>query len=158
MSTDLDLRTAVNPRTGEVLSLDAPTSDLGAWLADLRDHEQLVRDMKALVTGEVLARMDRQGLWTLEDVETGIRLRGASPAPVEEFDAPALRDALLELVDEGVLEAAAVDRAIEVVVEYKPRKAGLAALRKLGGRVAAAVDAHARQVEKRRYVNVERRA
>jgi len=151
-STDI---TVINPATGELLTLNAATSDLGAYLADIREHEQLIREAKQLVTGELLARMDRDGLWTVH-TEGGLTLKGGSPAPVVEYDELALRESLLELADQGVITVEAVDRAVEPVVSYKVRAVGVRALAKLGGRVADVIGSHARVVEKRRYVTVER--
>lgn len=142
----------VNPATGEVLNLDAPTTDLARYLADMRDIEARWRDIKSVVTGELLRRMDATASWTLH--LDGLTVKGASPQPVEEYDAAALRDALLELVDDGTLDIAAVDRALALVVSVKPHAAGIKALRKLGGKVAETVDAHARTVERRRYISV----
>lgn len=79
-----------------------------------------------------------------------------SPAPAEEWDALAARSELLELVDEGVLGIEAVDAAFEPVVTYKPRKAGINALKKLGGRVAEILASHSHEVERERYVTVSR--
>ena len=143
-----------NPITGEVLTLASPNADLGRYLADLREFEGRVREYKRAVTDELLARMDRSASWTVH--AEGVKLSGASPQPSEEWDGPALREALLDLVDEGVLSIEAVDAAVETVVSYKPRKAGINALRKLGGRAAELVAEHRREVEKQRYITVSR--
>jgi hypothetical protein len=152
MSTEI--ATVISPRTGEVISLDAPDQDLGGFLNDVRDLESAIRESKRAVHDELLRRMDSAATWTVH--VPGLKLSGPSPAPTEEFDELELRTALLTLVDEGVISVEAVDRAIEPVVTYKARRAGINALRKLGGRVAETVTAHARSVEKTRYVKVER--
>lgn len=144
----------VNPSTGELVELDGPTEALAEFLADMREHESLCREAKKLVTREVVSRMDRQAAWTIR--AAGLKLSAASPQPTEEFDGPELKEALHALVEEGVISIEAVDAAVETVVTYKPRKAGIVALRKLGGRVAEVVDAHSREVEKERYVSVSR--
>ncbi len=155
MSTELDRPiTVVSPRTGELLTLDAPDQDLGNYLLDVREHESLLREAKSIVQGELLRRFDQDRMWTRH--VPGLELKGSSPEPVEEYDELALRSALLELVEEGVLTVEAVDRAVEPVVTYKARKAGISALRKGGGRVAEIVDEHARLTEKKRYVTVSR--
>ena len=147
--------TVVSPRTGEVLTLQSPTADLGAYLADVREHESLLRESKNYVQAEILRRMDANAEWT-NHVEGGLKLTGSSPAPSEEFDELALRTSLLELADEGLITQEAVDKAVEPVVTYKARKAGINSLRKLGGRVADAISQHASEVQKTRYVRVER--
>jgi hypothetical protein len=144
----------VNPSTGEVVELDGPTESLAEFLADMREHESLCREAKKLVTREVVSRMDKSATWTLH--VAGLKLSAASPAPTEEFDGPELKEALHALVEEGVLSIEAVDAAVETVVSYKPRKAGINALRKLGGRVAEVIAEHCREVEKDRYVSVGR--
>lgn len=153
--TDLDRPiTVVSPRTGEVLTLDASTEDLGGYLADIREHESLLREGKNLVGGELVRRMDEGACWTLHT--GGLKLSAPSPAPAIEYDELALRESLLQLADEGVISVEAVDRAVEPVVTYRARKSGINALQKLGGRVAAVIDAHANEVSKTRYVKVER--
>lgn len=148
--------TVVNPVTGEVLGLDRPNEDLVQLLADVREYEAMLREVKRIVQRELLVRLDRDGKWTLH-LENGLKVSAPSPEPTEEFDELALRAALLELADEGVLTVEAVDRAIEPVVTYKAHKNGLNALRKLGGRVKAVIDAHASEVVKDRRITVGRR-
>jgi hypothetical protein len=142
----------LNPTTGEILSLDRPTGELGRYLLEVREFEQVLREHKNLVTRELLARLDKDASWTL--YEDGLKIVGQSPAPVKEWDGAELRSALLGLVDEGVLSIEAVDAAVETIVTYKPRKAGIGKLRKLGGRVKATVDELARESEPRRSVTV----
>jgi hypothetical protein len=156
MSTELEqVPEFANPVTGEVLTLAAPTEDLARFLADLRDLESRFREAKGIVTREITARLDRQAKWTLH-LPGGLKIRGQSPAPVEEWDGLELRSALLELVDEGVVDIEAVDAAVETVVTYKPLKRGINSLRKLGGRVGAVVEAHRRESEPERRVSVSR--
>jgi hypothetical protein len=145
----------VNPQTGEALDLTAPTEDLASWFAAVRELELQIRERKQRVTSELLRRMDRGAAWTVRVGQ--FKLTAPSPAPVEEWDGVELRAALLELVDDGTLDIAAVDAAVETVITYKPRKAGITALRKLGGRVAETVNGLAREAEKARYVKVEQR-
>lgn len=165
MGTELDARmeldapfTIVSPATGEVLALDAPTEDLAGWLVDVRDWEAQARDAKRVVTAEILSRLDRGASWTAHFPDAGIKISGDSPAPVEEWDGAELRTFLLDLVDEGVITVEAVDAAVQTVVTYKPRKAGINALRKLGGRAQEVVDALCRTVERDRRITVTRSA
>lgn len=141
-----------NPITGEVLSLASPDDDLARWLSDMREYRSQLTEIERAVKQEFLARMDRQAAWTIH--AGGVKVSGTSPASVEDWDGAELRTALLALVDEGVVDISAVDAAVETVVEYCPRKRGIAQLRKLGGRVAAAVDGLARVSEPERRISV----
>lgn len=155
--TDQQLDRAVqfaNPVTGEVLTLAAETGDLGRYLADLREFESVLREHKRIVSRELLARMDRAASWTFH--AGALKLTGQSPAPVREWDGAELRDALLGLVDEGLITVEAVDAAVETVVSFRPRAAGISALRKLGGRVVEVVDSLCRESERERRISVSR--
>lgn len=154
MSGELEPRPAelLNPTTGEVLSLNAPDGELGRLLADIRDVEGILREQKRVITRELLDRFDKRACWTV--YESGVKLSGASPAPTEEWDGADLYQALNEFVDAGQLSQTAVNAAVEVTVVYKPKKAGIAALRKLGGDIAATIDGLAREVEKERRITV----
>ncbi len=145
----------VSPITGEQLELDRPSTDLAQFLADVREAESLLREAKSLVGGELLRRLDQGACWTLH-LDGGLTIKAPSPAPAEEFDELALRDDLAQLVEDGTITEAAAAAAVETVVTYKVRKAGITALRKLGGTIAATIDRHARPVEKPRYVSVSR--
>jgi len=146
---------AVHPLTGEAVELaSASTDDLAVLLDSVKDYESRLREVKSLVSREVLRRQDRDTSWTTR--AGGYVLKGSSPAPAEEFDALALRSELLGLVDEGALTIEAVDAAVETIITYKARKAGVNALRKLGGVIAQVVDRHASPVDKPRYVSVSR--
>lgn len=147
----------VHPMTGEALELhNAETGDLAQLLDSLKDYESRLKEAKSLVSQEVLRRQDQSASWTTR--AGGFVLKGSSPAPGEEYDALALREDLLGLVDEGALSIEAVDAAVETVVTFKARKAGLSALRKLGGVVAQIVDRHAQPTQKTRYVSISRDA
>lgn len=145
----------VSPITGELFELDRPSIDLARLLQDVRDAESMLREAKRVVGDELLRRMDQAASWTIR-LEGGLTVKSSSPAAVEQFDAPELHDDLMALVDEGVLTVEAADAAVETVVSYKARKVGINALRKLGGRVAEIVNAHARSEEPTRYVSVTR--
>lgn len=144
--------TVVSPRTGEVLSLDSEAEELGRFLTEVREVESLLRESKSVVNRELLRRMDFEREWTIH--APGMKLSAPSSKPVEGFDAPALREALLTLVDKGELPIKAVDAAVETVVLYKVKKAGVEALRKGGGRAAEIVDACSHEEYRERYVKV----
>jgi hypothetical protein len=142
----------LDPKTGEQLTLDHPTEDLARYLDSVRSLEWELRTQKRLVTEELLARMDKSASWTMH--LPGMKVTGQSPAPEESWNGAELREALLRLADEGVITAEAVDAAVETVVSYKPRKAGISALRKLGGPVAEVVDSLRRLDQRDRRVSV----
>lgn len=143
-----------NPVTGEVLSLDSPTEDLGAYLADIRDLESRIREEKAIVNRELLARLDKQRKWTLP-LGNGLKISAPSDEPGEEWDGAQLHEALCDLADDEVITTDAINAAVEIVVEYKVRKAGLNALRK-NPRIAELIAPFCRQAERPRYVKVMR--
>jgi hypothetical protein len=153
--TELVRQPLVHPLTGQALDLDNATyEDLGRMLAEIDEQKLLLQELRNLVGGEVLSRQDLEVQWTTHAGD--YKLTGASKQPVEEFDGLELRNALLELADAGVISQEAVDRAVETVITYKPKKAGIAALRKLGGDVKDLIDDRAIEVPRRRYVKVER--
>jgi hypothetical protein len=155
--TDIVPTTAlVNARTGEALTLDSPTGDLARLLDDIKTYEGELRDVKAAVSREILKRMDQQVSWTINLPGEGLKLTGLSPDPVKSYDGPALRDALYELVDEGLLTIDAVNAAVETVVISKPRMHAIANLRKLGGRVKETVDSYETETPRDRRVSVSR--
>lgn len=143
----------VDPQSGEVVFLDAPVEALGDYLKSVREFESLLKEAKALVNAEVVARMDKAACWTVHS--QGVKLSAPSPAPVEKFDGPALHEALAPMVELNVITVEALDAAVETVVEYKPHLKGLNALRKLGGRVAEIIAEHTSEDEKKRYVRVD---
>jgi hypothetical protein len=145
----------VDPRTGEaVLIHDATLDQLAACREWIRDLEHTTREAKGLIDAEVVRRFDATAKWSA--TVAGFKLSAPSPAPAVEYDAQELRGRLEELVADGVLSMDAVDAAVEVVTGFKARAAGINALRKLGGPVAAVVEECSRVVEKPRRVSVSR--
>lgn len=156
--TDLAHQAMVpNVTTGEVLIVaESSTEQLGEARNAILDLEGRLRDHKATLDVEIVARMDADACWTLRAGEW--KLSAPSPAAKTEWDAVALREALLALVDDGTITAGAVDAAVEPVVSYRARAKGIGALRKLGGRVAGIVAAHETLVDPVRRVTVRRDA
>jgi len=143
------------PSTGEELQLaSAPTDQLAEMRAYIRDLEEDLRLAKQALDAEVIARFDREAVWSWRG--NGYTLKAPSPMPQIEFDAEQLRGRLEELVAEGLLSMAAVDAAVEVVTSFKPRVAGINALRKLGGAVAEAVAECSTEVDRPRRVSLGR--
>lgn len=152
---DEDQLILVHPLTQEAIDLvGAPNDLLARFLSDLRNSELALKEAKRIVSDEVLRRQDHAGEWTTR-AEGGWVLKGQSPEPVKEYDELALRSELLELVDRGVLNIEAVDRAVQTNITYKAREDGLNRLRKLGGEVAEIVERHTHRSERRRYVSVQ---
>lgn len=146
----------VHPDTGEVIDLATATAEqLGDVKTAIRALEDRARHAKRLLDEHILAMMDRQAKWTLH--AGSYKLTGQSPAPKTEIPDPAaLKAALSELVDQGVLDAGAVDTAVETVITYKPSVRGLNALRKHPA-AAPVIEAHEQQVDPVRRVSVSMR-
>ena len=147
----------VHPLTGEVLDLDEPTECLAAWLQQTREGEEQLRAEKQRVQEEIIRRLDFEGKCSATIGEFEIKADG--PAPPTEYDARALRDALAEYVEAEAISQDALDRAVEVIPEYKARKNGLNALRKLNSEIASLIDEHSHERENyQRRVSIKPRA
>jgi hypothetical protein len=143
-----------HPVTGEALSLDAPTADLARALDELKELESRIDEVRAVIGEEVIRRLDSKARWTAH--EGGFKLTAPSPAPKAEWDGPALALALVELRGLDLIDYEAAEAALETVVSYKPKAAGLNRLLKLGGEVAERVGACRVMVEPVRRVSVKR--
>lgn len=144
-----------DPASGAEISLpDAPTRTLAELRDLIRTAEEDQRLAKQAIDAELLARMDRSAKWTLR--EEGYLLSAPSPSPTEAFDGHALRAGLEDAADRGLISTDAVDAAVEMIVDYKPRVAGINALRKLGGEIADIIGRHATTSERSRRVTVKR--
>ena len=139
MTTDLQQsQQIVNPRTGEALTLDSDTSDLAQYLDDIREFRNVLMEADRYVSRELIRRLDADAKWTKH--VPGFKVSGPSPAPKEEWDGVDLYTELSLLVDRGVISIEAMNAAVETETVYKPKKAGINALRKLGGEARAVVD------------------
>jgi len=146
---------AINPATGEVHALDAPSTELAESLNALKQWEAQARDFKRLVSRELHERMDRDASWTIH--APGIEVRGESPGRVE-YDPELLPLALAELVEAGYISEDAAREACEQVTTYKPKVRGINQLRKLGGAVTERIDECATPVDpERRRITVKTR-
>lgn len=145
---------ALIPGTGEVIDVRAAeTSVLAEALDRLSEVKQMEASARRVIADEVLRRQDADASWTTH-VE-GFTLVGQSPAR-EEYDAEALAAVLRGLVELSMISAEAAGAAIESVLTWKPKKAGINALLKLGGEIAEAVRSCAITVDKPRQVRVKR--
>jgi hypothetical protein len=140
--------------TGQVVSLDLPSDDLAQFLWDVRGFEQELRTAKRQVGDELLRRQDADASWTT--YTNSFEISGSSPAPKVEWDGEMLNRILGELLKEKLISADAVLAAIERVITYKPKPKGLNALMKLGEGIKERLLAARSEVEKTRYVRVER--
>lgn len=139
MSTDLATREVVVPHTGEVLDLPSASAEtLAELLAEVRDVETRLRELKGEVSLEVHTRMDRARSWTLDAGD--YKLGGRSDEPEVTYDPDALAFVLTGLVEAGTIDPAAMDAAIVAVTTWKVKRAGVKALCKSPA-LAEAIDA-----------------
>jgi len=125
------------PHTGELVSLDADAEVLAEALHEIREMEASLRSAKGLISREVHRRMDASARWTIDAGDW--QLVGASPGRLN-WNADRLAEIVLELVQEGTINAAAAEAAVEQVHEWRARPVGINALRKLGPEIAARVE------------------
>ena len=134
------------PGTGEQLDLDASDDQLATWLKEMQEFRKSMAVIERALKDELLSRMDRRGRWTHH--AAGASVSAESPQPGEDFDGEGLYRELMDIVRDGELDREAVDAAIELLpVSYKVKKSGITALRRIGGRAAAAVEAHRIELE-----------
>jgi polyhydroxyalkanoate synthesis regulator phasin len=131
------------PHTGELVNLEAEPRVLAEALNDMREMEAQIRSAKGVLSREIHRRMDASARWTLEAGPW--QLVGASPGRLN-WDADQLAEIVLELVEEGTINAAAAEAAVEQVHEWRARPVGVNALRKLGPEIAARVEQAAEPV------------
>lgn len=156
MSTDVERAVQfANPLTGEVLTLDAPDQDLGQYLADLREYESVLREHKSMVNRELLSRLDKSANWT-RHLGNGYTLSAPSSEPSMEYDAEPLYWALQAAMERGEITSDAFDAAVQQVVDYKVKAAGLKRLAKVSPELRSLILEHSREAEKNRYVSVKR--
>lgn len=147
-----DGRVIVSPVTGEAIDLGAHANDLAHAIDHVRDLEAQLRNVKRQIADELIARMDRAAAWTLTADDWKI----SAPSPSRlEYDAEKLATVLTRLVADGRLDPDAARRAI--VLEPKVKRAGLEAIRRLGGEVRDEVDACGSVSDAPRNVTLKRR-
>lgn len=146
--------TIVDPGTGEAVALtDAGDDALARWRSTVRDLEDLLKEAKRIVDGEVLRRMDAAGEWTLR--AGGYTIKAPSPAAGKETEWEDVERLRARLALEAGLAQDLVDAAFEPVTEFKARAAGIGRLRKLAREDVAAILAdHERTKDKTRRVSV----
>jgi hypothetical protein len=152
------------PGTGEMvtadglpLTLDSPSADLARGIAELDEHLAQVTDLKNELRQELLRRLDQNAKWVAH--VPGFKITGDTPKETETWDGADLYSRLSDLAEAGTISIEAVNAAVSVETVYKAKKAGLNALRALGGDAAVVVDELAVKVPKgNRSVRVERAA
>lgn len=145
----------VEPATAEIIDIETADDErLGEFLERLDQDLERLRDLRTIVDRELVARMDRAASWTRH--AGPYKLTAPSPRPSEEWSGQELRVALSTFSFDQ-LDPAALDAAVEVVTDYKVKKAGVNALRALGGEIAATVERLRRERPKgHRPVKLER--
>lgn len=149
---------AVNPVTGEVVDIPATATDQLAALRDeIRDARDALNAWAQQLDQELIERLDHEARRSAQ--VGGYTIKAAAPT-VRETDEAALRLALEELADQGLISVAAVNAAVEIVEVPKARRAGLNALHKhVDPRVREVVAAHDREIDNpTRRVTVSRAA
>lgn len=144
----------VHPASGEILDLSKPDEDLAAWLYEIRDVESRLKEVKGELTREFYHRLDKAAKWSRLVGE--YEVKGESPEPVTAYDGNQLWDVLSTFVEDGLLSQEALETAVEQVISYKPKLAGVKAARKVDPQIAEAIDACSYEVEKRRYITIKR--
>jgi len=129
--------TVIDPVMGEELTLaDASEERLGQLLLDVREYEHRLRELKRLVSEEVVRRCDFRRQWTLHAGH--LTLSTKSDARVAEWDVEGLLEELYAMVAEGLISTEAIAAAVQPRVEYKVLARGVDALLKnptLAGRL-----------------------
>jgi len=134
------------PRSGEVLNLTGSDEHLVTAFDELREFEAEVKTVRTAVADELRRRLDRSALWTRHVGR--FKVSAPSPEPKTEYDVDRLRDALAEMVGEGLIDQEAASKALKRDVSYTPVIAGIKALKKLGGDVKDAIEACEMEVER----------
>lgn len=148
----------VNPASGEIIPVDAPTDALAREIDSCRELAALVRAHVAAVGRIIVERMDAEARWTAD--VGAFKVSAPSPTAGGSYDGELLERLLGDLVAEGAISCDAMRAAVHPVTTYEVRAAGVRRLRALGNaHVDAALDEAAIPPDPlRRRVTVRRRA
>lgn len=142
------------PGSGEVVSLDDATDQLAGHRLWLKDMAEAMRDASRVIDNELLRRADKAVTYTYRGGGLEVTMDGPDR---KVYDAEPLRADLLELAGRGVIDEAAVEKAVKVETTYKAMASGIKALKKLGGAVVEAIERHESENPRPRQVRVARR-
>lgn len=142
----------VDPISGELVALTAPTDQLADVIDSIRQVEERFKSEKRAIGDELIRRMDAEATWTHR--AGGYKITAPSPKPKDEWDGERLHAVLVEYVEADVISVRAAGEAVEQETVYKPRVAGINKLLKLGGDLAEAILACRTQVPPDRRVRV----
>lgn len=120
-----------HPRTGEAVEIrSAATNTLAALRDAIVDWERSdVSGWKRAIDAELRDRLDHENVRSAEVGRGTGRYRITVPAPTKAaWDGAAAYKALRGLVRQGLISETAAGRAVERVVEYKPKHAALKGL------------------------------
>lgn len=104
-------------KTGEIISLpDAATDRLAELSTNLDDVQQALNDARAVVSDELVARLDRDAQWTArvgDPTDRQWEIKAPSPtAGATIYPPDVLEQELRALVDRGVVTPAAAGKAL----------------------------------------------
>ena len=154
----MNLPAVVHPMSGEVLDLESTTDTLAQWLLDLRELRQMLSGTIDTISEELSERLDQENTRTGRVGEWEIK--GVAPSTTV-YDPEQLQKALDELVLDGVLAAAVVERTVKppLVKDWKVDRREIAKLLKHQDlRVREAVAACGEEVAQTRSVSIRRAA
>jgi hypothetical protein len=107
----------LDPGTGELLTVRAAdTEALAAWRVHADEARDSLAESEAIVSDELVRRLDREGKWTLRVGDPTVRqyeITAPSPtAGTDVYDERLLADALQRLVADDVISGEAASRAM----------------------------------------------
>lgn len=92
---------------------DAETVELAAFVDNTRELRSITDEARGMVSDELVRRLDLDGRWTWRD--GGYEVKAASPeAGTTRYHTHLLRDALGQLVADGIISPAAARSAVDV--------------------------------------------
>lgn len=144
----------MDPLTGELVELDAPLEVLAQAIDDVNQRISMLKAFKGDIDVEILARMDHNGLWTEHAGEW--KIKSVSPDRTE-VDAERVAQCLRPFVNvPGGISEKAYEQAVWSEEIWKSDRRVLNRLKKLGGKIKAAVVECEVPVKGKRYVQVTR--
>lgn len=147
----------IEPNTGELVLLsEAQTGHIAEIRDHLKDLRSQIDEANRILDREVLGRMDHRCSWTLH--EGNLTLTAPAEKTQDAWDGAGLHLTLEDLVAEGDIAPEAMHAAVEEIISYKVKAAGVKALLKTGGHIAACILEHRTEAPRDRRVTVKRAA